>query len=168
MVCDILCSQSIPNLRFPKLDLQQQFEYTNGVIRSSWLKDSPLHNGQQNKNGQIMVYKTPYRKLNFEQHEHQRICTIFVTFFSATIDGRNLMFGHKLHIDTPYGGKRFLTRQIPTSCLPKSEGIRWALAHSSSCWCSCCSKFSFLVHKNQQNQQTGSRNLMGPKTLPTI
>ena len=24
------------------------------------------------------------------------------------------------------------------------------------------------VHKNQQNRQTGSRNLMGPKTLPTI
>jgi hypothetical protein len=30
------------------------------------------------------------------------------------------MFGHTLHIGTPYCGKRFLTRQIPTSCLPKS------------------------------------------------
>jgi hypothetical protein len=67
------------------------------------------------------------------------ICTIFVTFFSASIDGRNLIFGHKLHIDTSYCGKRFLTRQIPASCL-----------------------------KNQQNRQTGSRNLMVPKTLPTI
>jgi hypothetical protein len=28
-------------------------------------------------------------------------------FFSATIDGRNLIFGHKLHIGTPYRGKRF-------------------------------------------------------------
>jgi hypothetical protein len=54
---------------------------------------------------------------------HFCICTFFVTFFSATIDGRNLIFGHKLHIGTPYRGKRFLTRQIPTSCLPKSEGI---------------------------------------------
>ena len=27
-------------------------------------------------------------------------------------------FGHKLHIGTPYRGKRFWTRQIPTSCLP--------------------------------------------------
>jgi hypothetical protein len=35
------------------------------------------------------------------------ICTFFVTFFSATIDGRNLIFGHKLHIGTPYRGKRF-------------------------------------------------------------
>ena len=46
------------------------------------------------------------------------ICTFVVTFFSATIDGRNLIFGHKLHIGTPYRGKRFWTHQIPTSCLP--------------------------------------------------
>jgi hypothetical protein len=46
------------------------------------------------------------------------ICTFFVAFFSATIDGRNLIFGHKLHIGTPYRGKRFWTHQIPTSCLP--------------------------------------------------
>jgi hypothetical protein len=46
------------------------------------------------------------------------ICTFFVTFFSATIDGRNLIFGHKLHIGMPYRGKRFWTHQIPTSCLP--------------------------------------------------
>ena len=46
------------------------------------------------------------------------ICTFFVTFFSATIDDRNLIFGHKLHIGMPYCGKRFWTRQIPTSCLP--------------------------------------------------
>jgi hypothetical protein len=37
-----------------------------------------------------------------------------VAFFSATIDGRSLIFGHKLHIGTPYRGKHFLTRQIPT------------------------------------------------------
>jgi hypothetical protein len=46
--------------------------------------------------------------------------TFFVTFFSATIDDRDLIFGHKLHIGSPYCGKHFLTRQIPTSCLPKS------------------------------------------------
>jgi hypothetical protein len=54
----------------------------------------------------------------------EHICSFFVAFFSATIDGRNLIFGHKLHIGTPYCGKRFLTRQIPTSCLPKSGGIK--------------------------------------------
>ena len=53
----------------------------------------------------------------------EHICTFFVTFFSATIDGRDLIFGHTLHIGTPYCGKRFWTRQIPTSCLPKSGGI---------------------------------------------
>ena len=42
----------------------------------------------------------------------------FVAFFSVTVDGRNLIFGHKLHIGTPYRGKRFWTHQIPTSCLP--------------------------------------------------
>ena len=42
----------------------------------------------------------------------------FVTFFSATIDGRYLIFGHKLHIGMPYRGKRFWNHQIPTSCLP--------------------------------------------------
>ena len=46
------------------------------------------------------------------------ICTFFVTFFSATIDGRNLIFGDKLHIGTPYRGKCFWTHQIPTPCLP--------------------------------------------------
>jgi hypothetical protein len=48
----------------------------------------------------------------------EHICSFFVAFFSATIDGRNLIFGHKLHSGTPYRGKRFWTRQIPTSCLP--------------------------------------------------
>ena len=80
---------------------------------------------------------TPYRGKRFWTHQiptsclptlliflHiEHICSFFVAFFSATIDGRNLIFGHKLHIGTPYRGKRFLTRQIPTSCLPKRGGI---------------------------------------------
>ena len=53
----------------------------------------------------------------------EHICSFFVAFFSATIDGRNLIFGHKLHIGTPYHGKRFWIHQITTSCLPKSGGI---------------------------------------------
>jgi hypothetical protein len=44
----------------------------------------------------------------------EHICS----FFSATIDDRNLIFGHKLHIGMLYCGKRFWTCQIPTSCLP--------------------------------------------------
>ena len=32
----------------------------------------------------------------------------------------------------------------------------------------CIYKCMLNVYKNQQNRQTGSRNLTGPKTLPTI
>jgi hypothetical protein len=42
-------------------------------------------------------------------------CELMLTY---TIDGRNLIFGYKLHIGTSYRGKRFWTHQIPTSCLP--------------------------------------------------
>jgi hypothetical protein len=43
---------------------------------------------------------------------------ILKAFFSATIDDRNLIFGHKHHIGTSYHGKRFWTHQIPSSCFP--------------------------------------------------
>ena len=76
--------------------------------------------GQRFWTGQIPISCLP-TQLVFIHIEH--ICTFFVAFFSATIDDTNLIFGHKLHIGTPYRGKRFWTRQIPTSCLPKSGGI---------------------------------------------
>jgi hypothetical protein len=58
------------------------------------------------------------------------ICTFFVAFFSATIDGRNLIFGHKLHIGTLYRGKRFWTRQIPTLLFAEKRGYhKWAKIH---------------------------------------
>ena len=80
---------------------------------------------------------TPYRGKHFWTHQiptsclptllifiHiEHICSFFVAFFLATIDGRDLIFGHKLHIGTTYRGKRFWTHQIPTSCLLKSRGI---------------------------------------------
>ena len=56
-------------------------------------------------------------------YTHWTYMHIFRHIFSATIDGRDLIFGHKLHIGTPYCGKRFWTHQIPTSCLPKSRDI---------------------------------------------
>ena len=65
----------------------------------------------------------PVCRLSWFLYTLNIICTFFVTFFSATIDGKDLVFGYKLHIGTPYHGKRFLTRQIPTSCLSKSGGI---------------------------------------------
>jgi hypothetical protein len=76
---------------------------------------------------------TSYREKRFWTHQIPTSCLptllIFIhiehifSFFSATIDGRNLIFGHKLHIGTPYRGKHFLTHQITTSCLPKNVGI---------------------------------------------
>jgi ribosome biogenesis protein Tsr3 len=40
----------------------------------------------------------------------------------------------------------------------------------NSCWEKCNEKWAYMfnVNKNQQCRQTGSRNLTGPKTLPTI
>jgi hypothetical protein len=77
----------------------------------------------------------------------EHICSFFVTFFSASIDGRDLIFGHKLHIGTKY-----------------------QISAINSCWEKCDEKcaYMFNVYKNQLSRQTGSRNLTGPKMLPTI
>jgi hypothetical protein len=56
--------------------------------------------------GTYMKLVTKYQISAINLHiEH--ICSFFVPFFSATIDGRNLIFGHNLHIGTPYRGKHF-------------------------------------------------------------
>jgi hypothetical protein len=67
---------------------------------------------------QIPVINSCWEKCDLTFMHIEHICSFFVAFFSATIDDRNLIFGHKLHIGTPYRGKPFLTCQIPTSCLP--------------------------------------------------
>ena len=38
----------------------------------------------------------------------------------------------------------------------------------NSCLEKCAYKCMLNVYKNQENRQTGRRNMMGPKTLPTI
>jgi hypothetical protein len=43
-------------------------------------------------------------KKNTTQKTNNMLYTFFVAFFSATIDDRNLIFGHKLYIDMPYCG----------------------------------------------------------------
>jgi len=64
--------------------------------------------------GGILFYLCPSVRPSFLPS----VQDIFRRIFSATIDGRNLIFGHKLHIGMPYRGKRFLTCQMPASCLP--------------------------------------------------
>jgi hypothetical protein len=47
---------------------------------------------------------------------------------------------------------------------------KYQISAINSCWEKCDEKcaYMFNVYRNQQSQQTGSRNLTGPKSLPTI
>jgi hypothetical protein len=62
----------------------------------------------------LNVYKNQQRRQTGSRNltGSKTLPTIWYTY------SRDLIFGHKLHIGTPYRGKRFWTRQIPTSCLP--------------------------------------------------
>ena len=48
--------------------------------------------------------------------------------------------------------------------------IKYQISAINSCWEKCDKKWAYMfnVYKNQLSRQTGSRNLTGPKTLPTI
>ena len=78
--------------------------------------------------------------------------------------------------DTPalrQTGSRNLTGQ---KTLPKIQGIymklvtKYQIPAINSCLEKCDEKcaYMFNVYKNHLSRQTGSRNLTGPKTLPTI
>ena len=47
---------------------------------------------------------------------------------------------------------------------------KYQISGINSCWEKCDEKWGYMfnMYKNQQSRQTGSRNLMGPKMLPTI
>jgi ribosomal protein L37AE/L43A len=47
---------------------------------------------------------------------------------------------------------------------------KYQISAINSCWEKCDEKYAYMfnVYKNQLSRQTGSRNLMGPNTLPTI
>jgi hypothetical protein len=47
---------------------------------------------------------------------------------------------------------------------------KYQISAINSCWEKCDEKWAYMfnVYKNQQSRQTGSRNMMGPKMLPTI
>jgi hypothetical protein len=81
-----------------------------------------------------------------------------------------------LTYDTPalrQTGNRNLTGQKP---LPMIWGTymklvtKYQISAINSCWEKCDEKWAYMfnVYNNQQSRQTGSRNLMGPKMLPTI
>jgi predicted DNA-binding protein YlxM (UPF0122 family) len=81
-----------------------------------------------------------------------------------------------LTYDTPalrQTGSRNLTGQktLPTIWGTYMKLVtKYQIPVINSYWEKCDEKcaYMFNVHKNQQSRQTGSRNLMGPKTLPTI
>jgi hypothetical protein len=92
------------------------------------------------------------------------------------IDNNKMNCELMLTYDTPalrQTGSRNLTG-------PKTLPIIWGtymklvtkhqISAINSCWEKCDEKwlYMFNVYKNQQSRQTGSRNLMGSKTLPTI
>ena len=62
-------------------------------------------------------------------------------------------------------------KHFPQYCVPIWRIVtKYQISAINSCWEKCDEKWTYMfnVYKNQQSQQTGSRNLMGPKTLPTI
>ena len=70
-------------------------------------------------------------------------------------------------------GSRNLTgpKILPTIlCTNMKVVTKYQISAIKSCWEKCDEKLAYMfnVYKNQQSQQTGSRNLTGPKTLPTI
>jgi hypothetical protein len=110
---------------------------------------------------------TPYRGKYFWMHpiptsclptllifiHIEHVCSFFVAFFSATIDGRNLIFGHKLHI-TIWGTEMKLV-------------TKYQICVINNCWEKCDEKcaYMFNVYKNQLSRQTGSSNLTGLVTF---
>ena len=81
-----------------------------------------------------------------------------------------------LTYDTPalrQTGSRNLTGQkmLPTLWGTYMKLVtKYQISAINSCWEKCDEKcaYMFNVYKNQLSRQTGIRNLMGPKTLPTI
>jgi hypothetical protein len=62
-------------------------------------------------------------------------------------------------------------KMFPTICGTYMKLVtKYQISAINSCWEKCDEKCAYIfnVYKNQQSQQTGSRNLMGPKMLPTI
>ena len=81
-----------------------------------------------------------------------------------------------LTYDTPalrQTGSRNLTgpKTLPTIWHTYMKLVtKYQISAINSCWEKCNEKWAYMfnVYKNQQSRQTWSRNLMGPKTLPTI
>jgi hypothetical protein len=105
------------------------------------------------------------------------ICPFLVAFFSATIHGRNLIFGHKLHIGTKWNEMNcelmliYDTPALRQACsrnltgqktLPAKWGTymklvtKYQISAINSCWKKCDEKWAYMfnVYKNQQSRRS--------------
>ena len=73
-----------------------------------------------------------------------------------------------INIVTFYSRWVILAYYTPAS--RRGRGVYCFTSAINSCWEKCEEKCAYIlnVYKNQLSRQTGSRNLTGPKTLPTI
>jgi hypothetical protein len=94
----------------------------------------------------MLTYDTPAYMFNVYKNQPSR-----------QTGSRNLMGPKSLPTNTIWGTYMKLVTKYQISAI-------------NSCWEKCEVKcaYMFNVYKNQLSRQTGSRNLMGPKTLPTI
>jgi hypothetical protein len=135
----------------------------------------------------LFVWKKCTEKLIFLQtywlivHFGSKFITIKKVLFFLIFDMKIISLNKincelMLTYDTPVlrqTGSRNLTGQ---NTLPTIWGtymklvIKYQISVINSCWEKCDEKctYMFNVDKNQLSRQTGSRNLTGPKTLPTI
>jgi hypothetical protein len=200
-------------------------KYQIPVINSCWEKCDEKCAYMLNVYKSQLSRQTGSRNLTGQKMLPQIVCRLcwflytlniyahfIVAFFSANIDGRNLIFGHKLHIGTLFCGSIFW----PVRFLLPVCRLSWFLytfniyAHFSSHFSQqllmtgiwyLVTSFIYVCHivgsvfgpvrfllpicrlswflytfnisalnlyKNQLSRQIGSRNLTGPKTLPTI
>jgi hypothetical protein len=103
--------------------------------------------------------------------------SLSVTWGRSVVSSTNKMNCElMLTYDTPalwQTGSRNLTgpKTLPTIWGTYMKLVtKYQISAINSCWEKCDEKWAYMfnVHKNQQSRQTGSRNMTGPKTLPTI
>ena len=109
---------------------------------------------QTTKNSQ----RTSKQSISFEFLTNKMNCELMLTYDAPALQqtGSRNLTGQKT-LPTIWGTYMKLVTKYQISAI-------------NSCWEKCDEKckYMFNVYKNQLSRQTGSRNLMGPNTLPTI
>jgi hypothetical protein len=82
------------------------------------------------------------------------------------------VYKNQLHVSRQTGSRNLTGQKtLPTIWGTYMKLVtKYQISAINSCWEKCTEKWAYMfnVYKNQQSRQTGSRNLMGPKMLPTI